>query len=368
MGSFCTVRTEPLPDPKKVITGTDIPEWVSAAGRQIFDQASEIAAQDFPGYTGPRMASFDVLDDDGARIQTGTDDSGNPIFEQSRLTEDERAGMDLLRQGEDTFKTYLDDAKTMADTLGSGFTATDTDTLVGDEFTYDDFDTARAGQYQDVFQTSIDPAIEELNRQRDLRQTQNAADAIRAGAFGGSRLGLREATTDAEIARAGSDLRRQAGRDALQFASQRYDTDRAFDASRFDAERAARFAGEEARRSGFETDEASRLRATETLQSFAPLAQGLTEQAAAGLLTSGGMQRDLDQRGLDLAYGDYLEQRDYPMQMVNFALGALQGVPYETRTIGLEQGQQFSQTPSIYGQTIGGLGSLASAYYLGRRP
>ena len=32
MGSMCTVSAEPLPDPKKVISGTDIPEWVSAAG------------------------------------------------------------------------------------------------------------------------------------------------------------------------------------------------------------------------------------------------------------------------------------------------------------------------------------------------
>jgi hypothetical protein len=124
---------------------------------------------------------------------------------------------------------------------------------------------------------------------------------------------------------------------------------------------------DDALRRNFETDEASRLRATEQLQSFAPLAQGLTEQAASGLLTSGALTRDLDQRGLDLAYGDYLEQRQYPQQQLNFALGALQGVPYETRTIGLEQGMQYAQTPSIYGQTIGGLGSLASAYYLGRR-
>ena len=87
-------------------------------------------------------------------------------------------------------------------------------------------------------------------------------------------------------------------------------------------------------RSGFETDEASRLRATETLQGFAPLVQGLTEQAASGLITAGQAERQLDQRGLDMAYGDYLEQRNYPQEQLNFALGALQGVPYETRTIG----------------------------------
>ena len=45
MGSMCTVQNEPLPDPKSVLSGTDIPEWVSAAGRQLYDQAAEIASQ-----------------------------------------------------------------------------------------------------------------------------------------------------------------------------------------------------------------------------------------------------------------------------------------------------------------------------------
>ena len=397
---MCTVSAEPLPDPKKVISGTDIPEWVSAAGRQLYDQASEIAAQDFPTYEGPRIATYDSLDAEGNPIQIGTNEDGTPIYEQSKLTAEEVEAGRLLSKGEDTYKTFIDDATVMAGTLGQGFstntfTEADTDALVGDkfvspsEFSYADFNPEMARQYQNVFQTAVDPALEKLNRQRELRQTQNSADAIRAGAFGGSRLGLREATTDAEIAREGSDLRRQAGREGLEFASQRYDTDRifdsnrydtdrAFDASRFDAERAARFGAEDQRRAGFETneaarqrafetDEASRLRATQELQGFAPLVQGLTEQAASGLITAGQARRELDQRGLDMAYGDYLEQRNYPQEQLNFALGALQGVPYETRTIGLEQGQQYVQSPSIYGQTIGGLGSLASAYYLRNR-
>jgi len=58
MGSMCTVSNEPLPDPKSVLSGTDIPEWVSSAGRQLYDQASEIAAQDYPAYTGPRIATY----------------------------------------------------------------------------------------------------------------------------------------------------------------------------------------------------------------------------------------------------------------------------------------------------------------------
>jgi len=352
MGSFCTVQTEPLPDPKKVISGTDIPEWVSAAGRQLYEQSAEIAAQDFPKYEGPRIATFgDEVTTQGDRIQLGTDDDGNPIYQQSKLTADERAGQDLLRQGTDTFQSYLDSASDMAGTLGQGFTGATSEELLGDAFSAD-----AVKPFMDIYQSSLDPAVREIERQTDRNLIGDSASAVRAGAFGGARQGLREAETMSEGARLAGDLRAQAGRDALQFGAQR-----------FDQERAARLAVDDAMRRNFETDEASRLRATQELRDFAPLAQGLQEQAAASLLASGGLTRELDQRGLDLAYGDYLEQRTFPQEQLNFALGALQGVPYNTRTIGLEQGMQYAQSPSIYGQTIGGLGSLASAYYLGNR-
>lgn len=332
---MCTVSNEPLPDPKSVLSGTDIPEWVSSAGRQLYDQASEIAAQDYPAYTGPRIATY-------------TDPTTGEV---SKLTPEELEANQLLSQGADTYQGYLDDASAMAGTLGQGYDAASREDLIGGDFTVDS-----AQPFMDIYQTSVDPAIREIERQTRQNLISDSAAAARAGAFGGSRQGLREATSIAEGAQLAGDTRAQAGARALEFASGRYDADRE-----------ARFAAENAMRSGFETDEASRLRATETLQSFAPLAQGLTEQAASGLLTAGQGRRELDQRALDLAYGDYTEQRQYPMEMLNFALGALQGVPYETRTIGLEQGTQYSQSPSIYGQTLGGLGSLASAYYLGRQ-
>ena len=367
MGAICTNQPIVLPDYKETVSGTQLPAFVAAGGKELYEQARELSKSPFPQFQGPRIATY------------GTDDEGNPL----RMSETEREGLQRLADGGDSFQGILDDATEMAGTLGSGFEAgeflpTATTQLVGDTFQSPEFDVERASQYQDVFQTSIDPAIEELNRQRQLQQRQNAADAIRAGAFGGSRLGVREALTDAEMARAGSDLRRQAGREALQFASQRFDTDRAFDAGRFDADRQARFAGEAERRAGFETgeaarlrgfetDEASKLRATETLSALAPLAQGLNEQVASGMITAGQAERELDQRALDLAYQDFLQQQQFPFEMLNFALGALQGIPYETLTRQQATGQQFMQQPSIYGQTLGGLGTLASLYALGRR-
>lgn len=367
MGALCTNQPIQLPDYKETVTGTQLPAFISAGGKELYEQARELSKSEFPAYTGDRITSY------------GVDAEGNPL----RMNETERAGLDLLATGQDSYTDLLNQSKEMASSLGGGydvndFTGADKADIIGEDFNFRDFNADTANQYQDIFQTSIDPALEELDRQRELRQTQNSADAIRAGAFGGSRLGLREATTDAEIARAGSDLRRQAGREALGFASQRYDTDRGFGANRFDAERQARFGAEDQRRAGyetseasrlrgFETDEASKLRASETLSALAPLAQGLQEQSASGMITAGQAERGLDQQALDLAYGDYMAQKQYPFEMLNFALGALQGVPYETLTRAQAQGNTYMQQPSIYGQTLGGLGSLASLYALNRR-
>ena len=53
--------------------------------------------------------------------------------------------------------------------------------------------------------------------------------------------------------------------------------------------------------------------------------------------------------------------------MLNFALGALQGVPYDQRTISLEEGQQFYNNQVYMEATIGALGTAGSLYAMGRR-
>jgi hypothetical protein len=70
--------------------------------------------------------------------------------------------------------------------------------------------------------------------------------------------------------------------------------------------RAARFGAQEAMRTGFETDEASRIAQMNAYQNMAPLISDLQNQSAAGLISVGEAQRQLDQRALDLAYADYL--------------------------------------------------------------
>ena len=335
MGGICTTGVENLPTSEKVIQGTDIPEWVSAGGKILFEQAAELASSAYPGY-------------EGARIATYTDPETGAV---SKLTPEEQKGFELLSEGTDVYQSYLDDAKAMADTLGAGYTGETRENLIGD-----DFSIAAAQPFLDIYQTAADPAVAQAQETFEQKLIADRAKAVGSGAFGGSRAYLGELAETEDIAKVTGDIRAEAAARGLDFA-----------ANRFDADREARFGAEAAQRAAFEVDEASKLRATEQLQSFAPLVQGLQEQAASGMLSAGEAQRKLDQMALDLAFADYVEQREFPFQQLNFAMGALKGVPYETTQYSLSQGQQYVQTPSIYGQTLGGLGSLASAYYLSQR-
>ena len=188
MGGLCTQSTTTLPDPKSVLSGTQIPEWVSSAGRQLYEQSAEMAASPFPTYTGQRIATYgDALDEQGNRIQVGTDDAGNPIFQQARLTSEEQRAGDLLSGGTDVYQPFIDDASAMAQTLGQGYGQATRSELLGDDFTRE-----TAQPFVDVFQTAVDPAISEIERQTARNLRQSSADAARSGAFGGSRQGLRE--------------------------------------------------------------------------------------------------------------------------------------------------------------------------------
>lgn len=399
MGGFCTTTVDPLPDYSEVVTDTQLPGWVSEGGKRLFESAASLARSDYPVYTDPRIASYGG----------------------SKLTPDEQRAQQLLRDGATDYQKYIDDASAMAGRLGRGFQGMSTSQLIGSPYegasredllgdysgatreqlvgeSMSPFTMETAQPFLDIYQGAQDASVAELQRQTAQANARNRATAARSGAFGGSRLGIQEALTQSEGARGAADLRAQAAAQGLQFAAGRYDQDRAqaerdrsarfgaenllrgqfmqdregrFGAEdvmrgRYDADRQARFGAQDAARSAFETEEASRLRATEALQGFAPLTQGLRDQAAAGLFTSGQAQRELDQRALDMAYADYVEQREYPYQQINYALGVLQGTPYDTRNISLSQGQQFIQSPSIYGQTIGGLGALGSAYFMSK--
>ena len=309
MGGFCTPSYSSLPSSSETVGETGVPAWVTAAGRTTFERAAEIANSPYPTYTGARTASYD----------------GN------RLTEEERQGMNILTDGAESYMPYMNRASEVADTLGAGY-----DTMSREELMGDPFSLESAQPYMDIYQSAMDPAVREIEEQT-IRAQQDARDRASTG----------------EGAQAAGDLRAGAAREGLGFASGRFDTDRQ-----------ARFGADTQARQAYETNEASRIQQMNAYQEMAPMVQDLQTQAAAGLIGAGEARRQLDQQALDLAYADYLDQRMYPQEMVNFSLGALSGTPYNTINRSYNTGSQMSANPSLFGQTVAGMGGLASAYKL----
>jgi len=385
MGAMCAGSTVNLPGSSETISGTTLPAWVSAAGRALFEQSAELAKSPYPLYKGQRIASYGG----------------------SKLTPEEQEAARLLSTSAGEYQPFIDKATDLAGKLGQGYDKASRESLLGNYqgATRDDllgnyqgatreelmggrFNLESAQPFLDIYQGAQDSAVKGIEEQTIAQQNLARANAARGGAFGGSRLGIAEAMLGTGGAEAVGDLRSKAAAEGLGFASNRFDADRAarfnaentlrsgFEADRagrfnaentlrsgFDSDRAARFGAEDAARSGYETEESSRLRQQDIYQSMAPLVQGLREQTAAGLMTTGEAKRRLDQMSLDMAYADYQDQRAYPGEQINFALGVLQGTPYNTQNYGYNMAQQYAQGPSVYGQTIGALGTLGAGYF-----
>ena len=449
--SWCGQTTIELPEYSAEFGSSDLPAWVSAGGRALFDQAVGLAG------STPGPSNIDKLASYGP--------------EGNLLTEDEQLAAQILREGAGSYQPFLDKASGVADTLGKGYDSASRSDLLGDAYSgmseselmgsyrgasrgdllgsyrgasredllgsYEGasredllgggFSLDTAQPYLDIYQGAQDASIRELERQTQQNQIQARANAARSGSFGGSRLGISEAMLGSEGAMGAADLRARAAAEGLGFAENRFDTDRGarfdaenvmrgqyesdrgarFDAenvmrgqfdtdrgARFDAEdvmrgqfdtdraarfdreasnraeydadRSSRFAAEDALRAGFETDEASRIKKMTAFQDLAPLTQSLQEAAAQGLITSGEARRRLDQAALDLARAEDLDQRNQPFERLNFALGALQGVPYEQKNYGYRLGSSTTAGPNLFGQLLGAGGTAAAGYYSGR--
>ena len=431
---------------------TQLPEWVSQAGKEIFEAAANLVKPEFEQlldesgnplyekmmdeegnvvtdddgktvydteqpvwdydkpiskfkYTKPKLTQYTNIDydydgdgdidaaDSTAALGAGdldkaqeitnslaTDSSFAPIPKSKLSIEEQMAGK-LLTEGADSYEKFMSggdlnndgvisdaekaqSAQGFASQLGKGYLGTKED---GSPMTYQDLSTdllgedfkigegTQAQKLIDIYSDAVNPAIADIQKQTLLDQQAIRDRAAKAGAFGGSRLGISEALLGAEGIQSQADMKKEALAEGLGFAAGRFDKDRQ---ARFDADAAAKGA--------YETEEASRLSAKGAYENLATLTQSLQEQAAAGLITSGEAKRVLDQKALDLAYAEFLDEKKEQYENINFALGALQGVPYDTQNLAYNISTNQEQGPSVYGQALGTLGTLGSAYFMGK--
>ena len=106
-----------------------------------------------------------------------------PAYEVAGLTPQQIQAMELAQTGLGAYQPSLEAART---TVGTGL-----ETLGAAQQV---LDPSQISTYMDPYQQQVtQEALKELQRQADIASQRTAAEAVAAGAFGGSRFGVREA-------------------------------------------------------------------------------------------------------------------------------------------------------------------------------
>jgi len=223
-----------------------------------------------------------------------------------------------------------------------------------------------AGQaYQDAatdprqMQQYMSPYIEDVvNRQQanlarnsQIASTQNAAQAAKAGAFGGSRFGVQEGMRQGELSRQQGDTAAQGYQNAFQNAQQ---------AQQFRANLGLQGMQQGLGALGIGLQGYGQgIQGAQALGQLGQTQFGQQKDIINALQSAGSQQQGLQQQYLTQQYQDYLDKQGYGPKQLAFMSDMLRGLPL-TQT----SQQQYTAPPSTASQLLGtGLGA-ATMYKL----
>jgi hypothetical protein len=248
-------------------------------------------------------------------------------------------------------------------------------------------DPGVASSYMSPYmQNVVDIQKREAQRQGDIASTQRQAEAIRAGAFGGSGRHLVEAEAQRNLAQQMGDIQARGSQAAFEQAAQQFQTDEgrnlAMQQANVQAQLQAALANQQTGLSAALANQAKNLEAQQlreqsrqfgadlglrglqtALQGSGQLGQlagtqfGQAKDIVGMQATAGAERQAQQQRKLSQDYEDFLAQRRHPYEQLQFAQSMLRGMP-------------MSSTESIYRappSAVGQLGGLASIYAGGRQ-
>jgi hypothetical protein len=251
-----------------------------------------------------------------------------------------------------------------------------------------------ASQYMSPYQQDVtDIAKRYAIRDDNIARLQRNTAAEQAGAFGGSRQAVMEGMAGRDLGNRLSDLQAQGLQSAYTNAQQQFGQDRSatMAAQIQNAQNALQGgnmmtsagnlygtsgqlqasagqlqgqAGALTNAAGQLTDDSGRL-ITDSGRATAALSaqqQQQQMQHAQGLQQIGAAQQQQQQAGLDMGYTDFLNQRDYPRQQLNFYSGILRGVPVQPQM----DTTTYQPAPNPMNQLLG-LGVSAAGAYMGTR-
>ena len=230
------------------------------------------------------------------------------------LTTEQQAARQLAFQGAQAFQPDLQQAR--------GLTSLAVSPITGQDINY----------YMNPFQDAVTRnVLDEMRRRSDIEGQRTADAAVRAGAFGGSRFGVQEA----ERMR---NLRDQQTRTATDLARQNYQQALA----------------------AAQSQRAQQLAGGQQMSNLAGQQMNLQRQGIAGLSQAGLQGQQQLQRGMDIAYQDFLRQQQFPYTQAATLGNLLSGVPAAQMTTAYSQQPGPSMAQQLAGLGMAGLGAYGA--------
>lgn len=238
----------------------------------------------------------------------------------------------------------------------------------------------------------------EAQRQADIAGTQRGAQAVRAGAFGGSRQAIMDAEAQRNLAQQMGDIQATGSQAAFQQAQDLFGREQQMGLQAQMANQQAGLTAGQANlqsmlqtqglgaQTGMQAQLANQQAMMDAQRAFEQSRQFGSElglrggaQALQGAQALGqlgqqqfgqqmditGLQRDIgreqqmqEQRRLEQQFADFQTQRDFPYQQIGFLSDLLRGTGSSTRTIYQPPSPSFAQTAVGLGTAAAGLGGM----------
>ena len=303
---------------------TNIPQFMTDYTLGLLNKASAVAGEPYQAYGGPRLAQFTPQQQQAFQQTSAM---------QGQYTPTLQSGIGLTQQSgaaniPGAAQPYMQTA---------GLAAPDV-----------------IGAYMNPYTSSVVNRIGELAG-RNLRENlmpQINANFIRAGQFGSR--GQQEA-----IGRSLRDVQESALAEQAKALAGGYGA--ATTAAQADLARQAQLA--QMAGSQAQAQAQTQLAAGQQLGTLGQMGQAMSLKDLAALEATGQTQQQQAQKNLDLAYQDFLSQRQYPQQQLSMLNALIRGLPYSQATDTSRTGAADLYQPSPLAQLAGAF-SLGKAFGL----
>lgn len=246
----------------------DLPDWAIPYAQEVLGKGSALSQAPYQAYTGERIAQF------------------TPLQQQAF-------------QGAGAMKPSAATGEAVTRALGTSY----------DPYATGQFG-AQAGQYMDPYmQNVVDIQQREAQRQADIAGTQRGAQAVQSGAFGGSRQAIMDAEAARNLAMQKGDIQARGLQDAFSRGQTQFNTEQQL--------------REQSRQYG----------AGLGLQGLQTALTGAGQQFQQGVDVNklqadyGARQQQQVQNILGQQYEDFLAQKKFPYQQLEFQSNLLRGTP-----------------------------------------